>query len=125
MANSLETRVPLLDHRVFEFAWQLPQHMKIRNGVGKWALREVLYRHVPKSMIDRPKKGFSIPLAQWLRGPLKDWAENLLSEKRLINEGYFNPKPIRKAWEQHIAGKADNALKLWSILMFQAWLEKQ
>ena len=125
MANSLETRVPLLDHRVFEFAWQLPQHMKIRNGVGKWALREVLYRHVPKSMIERPKKGFSIPLAQWLRGPLKDWAENLLSEKRLVNEGYFNPKPIRKAWEQHITGKADNALKLWSILMFQAWLEVQ
>lgn len=125
MANSLETRVPLLDHRVFEFAWQLPLHMKIRNGVGKWALREVLYRHVPKSMIERPKKGFSIPLAQWLRGPLRDWAENLLSEKRLINEGYFNPKPIRKAWEQHITGKADNALKLWSILMFQAWLEKQ
>ena len=125
MANSLETRVPLLDHRVFEFAWQLPQHMKIRNGVGKWALREVLYRHVPKSMIERPKKGFSIPLAQWLRGPLRDWAENLLSEKRLINEGYFNPKPIRKAWEQHITGKADNALKLWSILMFQAWLEVQ
>lgn len=125
MANSLETRVPLLDHRVFEFAWQLPLHMKIRNGVGKWALREVLYRHVPKSMIERPKKGFSIPLAQWLRGPLRDWAENLLSEKRLINEGYFNPKPIRKAWEQHITGKADNALKLWSILMFQAWLEVQ
>lgn len=125
MANSLETRVPLLDHRVFEFAWQLPLHMKIRNGVGKWALREVLYRHVPKSMIERPKKGFSIPLAQWLRGPLRDWAENLLSEKRLINEGYFNPKPIRKAWEQHITGKADNALKLWSIIMFQAWLEVQ
>lgn len=125
MANSLETRVPLLDHRVFEFAWQLPQHMKIRNGVGKWALREVLYRHVPKSMIERPKKGFSIPLAQWLRGPLRDWAENLLSEKRLINEGYFNPNPIRRAWEQHITCKADNALKLWSILMFQAWLEVQ
>lgn len=125
MANSLETRVPLLDHRVFEFAWQLPQHMKIRNGVGKWALREVLYRHVPKTMIERPKKGFSIPLAQWLRGPLKDWADNLLSEKRLIAEGYFNPQPICMAWQQHITGKADNALKLWSILMFQAWLEVQ
>ncbi|WP_133013463.1 asparagine synthase (glutamine-hydrolyzing) [Marinomonas flavescens] len=125
MANSLETRVPLLDHRVFEFAWQLPQHMKIRDGVGKWALREVLYRHVPKAMIDRPKKGFSIPLAQWLRGPLREWAESLLSEKRLISEGYFNPKPIREAWLAHLAGKSDNASKLWSILMFQAWLEAQ
>lgn len=123
MANSLETRVPLLDHRVFEFAWQLPLHMKIRDGVGKWALREVLYRHVPKEMIDRPKKGFSIPLAQWLRGPLLEWTEQLLSEKRLISEGYFNPAPIRKAWLQHKYGKADNALKLWSVIMFQAWLE--
>lgn len=122
MANSLETRVPLLDHRIFEFAWQLPLHMKIREGVGKWVLREVLYRHVPKSMIDRPKKGFSIPLAQWLRGPLCEWAEELLSEERLVSEGYFQPAPIRKAWQQHKSGKADNALKLWSILMFQSWL---
>ncbi|PHS64396.1 MAG: asparagine synthase (glutamine-hydrolyzing) [Thalassobium sp.] len=125
MANSLETRVPLLDHRVFAFAWQLPQHMKIRNGVGKWALREVLYRHVPQNMIDRPKKGFSIPLAQWLRGPLREWAEELLSEQRLASEGYFNPLPIRKALHQHLSGKADNALKLWSVLMFQAWVSEQ
>lgn len=125
MANSLETRVPLLDHRVFEFAWKLPQHMKIRNGVGKWALREVLYRHVPKSMIERPKKGFSIPLSQWLRGPLREWAEELLAESRLQAEGYFNVRLVRKAWQQHCSGKADNALKLWSILMFQAWLDQQ
>lgn len=125
MANSLETRVPLLDHRVFEFAWQLPQHMKIRNGVGKWALREVLYRHVPKSMIERPKKGFSIPLAQWLRGPLREWAEELLAEPRLQAEGYFNVQIVRDTWQQHCSGKTDNALKLWSILMFQAWLEAQ
>jgi asparagine synthase (glutamine-hydrolysing) len=125
MANSLETRVPLLDHRVFEFAWQLPQHMKIRGGVGKWALREVLYKYVPREMIERPKKGFSIPLAQWLRGPLREWAESLIAEKRLIEEGYFYSAAIRKAWEQHLTGNIDNSTKLWSILMFQAWLEVQ
>ena len=125
MANSLETRVPLLDHRVFEFAWQIPQNMKIRDGIGKWILREVLYRHVPKSMIERPKKGFSIPLAEWLRGPLREWAEELLSEKRLEVEGYFFPAPVRNAWLAHIARKADNSRKLWSILMFQSWLENQ
>ena len=124
MANSLETRVPLLDHRVVELAWQLPLHMKIRNGVGKWILREVLYRHVPRELIERPKKGFSIPLGQWLRGPLLDWAETLLAENRLQQEGYFNVTPIRKLWAEHLSGKRDNARKLWSILMFQAWLEK-
>ncbi|WP_417439213.1 asparagine synthase (glutamine-hydrolyzing) [Idiomarina sp.] len=125
MANSLETRVPLLDHRVVELAWQLPLHMKIRKGVGKWALREVLYRHVPKAMIERPKKGFSVPLGEWLRGPLREWAENLISAHRLESEGYFHPEPIRKIWQSHLTGKHDHSLKLWSVLMFQAWLEKQ
>jgi asparagine synthase (glutamine-hydrolysing) len=125
MANSLETRVPLLDHRVVELAWQLPLRQKIRNGTGKWALREVLYRHVPRQLIERPKKGFSIPLAEWLRGPLRDWAEALLDEQRLQREGYFHAQPIRKLWREHDTGKRDNALKLWSILMFQAWLELQ
>ena len=125
MSNSLETRVPLLDHRVVEFAWQLPIHQKIRNGTGKWALREVLYRHVPREMIERPKKGFSIPLSQWLRGPLRDWAEALLEETRLRREGYFHAAPIRKLWSEHQSGRRDNALKLWSVLMFQAWLEHQ
>ncbi|MDM8349793.1 asparagine synthase (glutamine-hydrolyzing) [Pseudomonas sp. sp1636] len=125
MASSLETRVPLLDHRVVELAWQLPLHLKIREGKGKWVLREVLYRHVPRELIERPKKGFSIPLDQWLRGPLRDWAEALLAESRLQHEGYFNVKPVRVLWREHLAGKRDNALKLWSILMFQAWLEHQ
>lgn len=125
MANSLETRVPLLDHRVVEFAWRIPLHLKIRQGVGKWVLREVLYRHVPRQLIERPKKGFSIPIASWLRGPLREWAESLLSESRLRQEGYFQPAPIRHIWAQHLAGRSDYSSKLWSVLMFQAWLEEQ
>jgi asparagine synthase (glutamine-hydrolysing) len=125
MASSLETRVPLLDHRVVELAWRFPLNMKIRDGQGKWALRQVLYKHVPKEMIERPKKGFSIPLAAWLRGPLRDWAEALLNETRLKAEGYFAPEPIRKAWLAHLQGKADYSTRLWGVLMFQAWLEEQ
>lgn len=125
MANSLETRVPMLDHRVVELAWRIPLNMKIRNGVSKWILREVLYRHVPRELIERPKKGFSIPIATWLRGPLKEWSESLLNEKRLFNEGFFHPVPIRICWEQHLSGQFDHSSRLWSILMFQAWLEDQ
>lgn len=123
MANSLETRVPLLDHRVVELAWRLPLNMKIRGGQGKWILRQVLYQHVPKELIDRPKRGFSVPLASWLRGPLRDWTESLISEKRLKDQNFFDYKIIRKIWLEHVSGAKDHSTRLWSILMFQAWLE--
>jgi asparagine synthase (glutamine-hydrolysing) len=123
MATSLETRVPFLDHRLAELAWRLPLNMKIRNGEGKWALRQVLYKYVPQKLIDRPKAGFAIPIGQWLRGPLKDWAEALLDERRLEKEGYFYPRPIRNKWLEHLTGRFDHTPSLWAVLMFQSWLE--
>ena len=124
MANSLETRTPMLDHRLVELAWRMPLKYKIHNGQGKWLLRQVLYKYVPKELIERPKAGFAIPLDSWLRGPLRDWAESLLDEKRLIKEGYFHPRPIREMWQEHLMGKNNWHYHLWNILMFQAWLEE-
>lgn len=125
MGVSLETRVPLLDHRVVEMAWKLPIGMKIRDGQGKWALRQILYNYVPSELIERPKAGFAIPLGEWLRGPLRDWAESLLNPTRLLQEGYFQVEPVRKKWAEHLSGRRNWQHSLWSVLMFQAWLERQ
>ncbi len=125
MANSLETRVPLLDHRVIELAWSLPMSMKIRDGKSKWLLRQVLYQYVPKQLIERAKAGFAIPLGDWLRGPLREWAEGLLDERRLQQEGFLNAQYIREKWQTHLEGSRNNQSLLWNVLMFQTWLEEQ
>lgn len=125
MAVALEARVPLLDHRVVELAWRLPLHLKVRDGQAKWLLRRVLDRYVPATLIDRPKMGFGIPVYDWLRGPLLPWAEALLDPQRLAREGYLAPGAVRVLWDEHRSGARPRGPLLWSILMFQAWLEEQ
>jgi asparagine synthase (glutamine-hydrolysing) len=123
MAVSLESRCPLLDYRVFEFAWKLPLHLKRRNGTGKWILKQLAYRRVPRELLDRPKSGFAIPIAEWLRGPLREWGSDLLDPARLRQQGYLQPAPVTAAWGAHQSGQADNSERLWNVLMFEAWLE--
>ncbi|MCH7695534.1 MAG: asparagine synthetase B, partial [Proteobacteria bacterium] len=106
-------------------AWQLPMNMKVRNGQGKWILREILSRYVPRHLFERPKRGFGVPIGDWLRGPLRDWAEDLLDERRLREGGFFDPVPVRRLWKQHLEGRGRWHSHLWAILMFQAWWEKQ
>ena len=125
MFASLESRAPFLDHRVIEFALNLPLEYKIKNGVGKYILRDVLYRYIPKKLVDRPKMGFGVPISDWLRGPLKGWADDLLDKDRLLSEGFFHPEPIHRMWREHQQGVANWQYQLWPILMFQLWLENE
>lgn len=122
MGASLETRVPFLNHRVVEFAWRIPLQYKLREGTTKWALRQVLYRYVPQQLVERPKMGFRLPIADWLRGPLRDWTEDLLDESKLRQDGFFRPHHIRKKWRDHLSGRRNWQQHLWDVLMFQAWL---
>jgi asparagine synthase (glutamine-hydrolysing) len=121
MAASLETRAPLLDHRVAEFAWQLPANCWQRDGQGKWIVRQVLDRYVPRPLIDRPKQGFAVPIAEWLRGPLREWADDLLSPDALRHDGLFRAEPVLQTWKEHRDGTRNWAPSLWHLLMFQAW----
>jgi asparagine synthase (glutamine-hydrolysing) len=125
MGVALETRVPLLDHAVVEFAWRVPLSMKLRGGQGKWLLRQLLYKFVPRELIERPKSGFDVPIGDWLRGPLRGWAESLLDESRLKREGFFDPAAIRRKWQEHLSARRNWHQSLWSVLMFQAWLEAE
>jgi asparagine synthase (glutamine-hydrolysing) len=124
MAVGLEGRAPLLDHRVVEWTWRLPMSLKRRGGASKWLLRQVLYRYVPAPLIERPKMGFGVPIGDWIRGPLREWAEALLDSRRLHAEGYFDPTAVRAAWDDHTCGRSNEQYRLWTVLMFQAWLER-
>jgi asparagine synthase (glutamine-hydrolysing) len=124
MAVSLESRVPILDHRVIEFSHRVPMDMKVRDGMSKWLLRQVLYRHVPSELVDRPKMGFSLPVGAWLRGPLRDWAEALLFSRR-FEEEWIDPVALRRIWAEHLSGARDWQQAIWNILMLRGWQEQR
>jgi asparagine synthase (glutamine-hydrolysing) len=123
MAASLEARCPFLDHRMVEFAWRVPTALKVRRGQGKWLLRRVLHRYLPKKLFERPKQGFNVPIGAWLRGPLHDWARDLLDAPRIRRDGFLDPDKVENCWREHLSGQVDRARELWAILMVQAWLE--
>jgi asparagine synthase (glutamine-hydrolysing) len=125
MAASLESRAPFLDHEVVDFAWRVPLDLKVCNGHGKWLLRQVLYRYVPRQLVDRPKMGFAVPLVSWLSGPLRDWAGDLLAPARLEREGLLNAAVITDKWQRQQQGSHRWGAVLWSVLMFESWLETQ
>lgn len=125
MAVGLETRIPFLDHRVAAVAARIPESMKIRSGQGKHVLRQLLYREAPRHLFERPKAGFAIPVGQWIKGPLRPWAEELLDPKRMAEDGWFNPAIVQRRWHDHLAGRRDSTPALWAVLMFQAWMQEQ
>jgi asparagine synthase (glutamine-hydrolysing) len=125
MAVSLETRIPLLDHRVVEFAWRLPLHLRVRNGDSKWILKQVLYKHLPAALMQRRKSGFGIPVGEWVRGPLREWAEDLFAESRLRRDGILHVAPVRERWSRHLARRSSEDDFIWQLLMLQAWLAEQ
>ena len=124
MSTSLESRVPLLDHRIVEFALKLPLHYKIKSGKSKYILRKVLEKYVPNELTKRPKMGFGVPIDSWLQGPIKEWAESLINPSKIKNQGYLNSDLIQKIWQEHLSGERNWQAKLWNVLIFQSWLEK-
>jgi asparagine synthase (glutamine-hydrolysing) len=125
MAVSLETRVPMLDHAVVELAWKLKFAYKVDGNSGKAILKDLLYEYVPRNLIDRPKMGFGVPVGSWIKGPLRDWAEELLCEKSLTSGGSFDAKKVRQVWSDHLTGKTDSSYAIWNVLMWQAWFKKE
>ena len=125
MAIGLETRSPFLDHRVIEYALRIPLELKIHHGLGKQPLRNILDKYVPRDLIERPKMGFSLPVNQWLKGPLRDWAESLLDYNRLQDEGFFIPDQVRNKWNNYLSGRESSHYEIWTLLMFQGWLGRQ
>jgi asparagine synthase (glutamine-hydrolysing) len=125
MAVSLETRVPFLDHRVAELAARIPIDLKLKGPTGKHILRQLLYRHVPSDLFDRPKAGFAVPVGDWIKGPLKSWAEDLLDPVQMAADGWFEPTVVRRRWSEHLSGRRSSTQALWALLMFQSWLRDQ